>query len=198
MNLENIKNKHYLLNPIAKHSTQADFPSIVTQVQLQKNVDNAQILLTLSYQILAKSTVKLVEFDQSLVKPTDFLWENDCLECFIQLDERRYFEINASPSGAFALYEFDDYRTPNQLPPRATDKLTFIWQNPNCENYKKYNNCNSHFEFSVILPTNFLPTKINPTAILYQTINGKKQPIFYAVNHASLPDFHNKNFWQNC
>jgi hypothetical protein len=48
----------------------------------------------------------------------DYLWESTCFEAFIGiLDQPAYFELNLSPSCAWNLYRFDDYRTPNTMPP---------------------------------------------------------------------------------
>ena len=75
----------------------------------------------------------------------DYLWEQTCLECFLAgglitdrlidnsvsindaneigidgVDANKisaYIEINASPSGSYAVYEFNSYRQPSSLPP---------------------------------------------------------------------------------
>lgn len=42
---------------------------------------------------------------------TDGLWQHTCVEAFIgQSDGRTYWEYNFSPSGAWAAYQFSDYR----------------------------------------------------------------------------------------
>lgn len=60
----------------------------------------------------------------------DYLWEQTCLECFlagelinsaVSINENNnktnpYMEINASPDGRYALYQFADYRNPATLP----------------------------------------------------------------------------------
>lgn len=48
----------------------------------------------------------------------DYLWQKSCLECFIGGQGHEYIEINASPDGHYALYHFEDYRSPKRLPPR--------------------------------------------------------------------------------
>lgn len=84
--------------------------------------------LLLHYQIQLPSSTLAKQLDwrtwrQAQVGFTDYLWEQTCLECFISsqaLDDEnknRYIEINASPSGQYALYQFDNYRTPSTLPP---------------------------------------------------------------------------------
>jgi len=42
---------------------------------------------------------------------TDELWRTTCFELFIAQPGDAYVEINLSPSGAFAAYHFDHYRT---------------------------------------------------------------------------------------
>lgn len=61
---------------------------------------------------------------QSHVNFADYLWQQTCLECFIAGSittdnsiATDYIEINVSPSGHYALYQFDNYRTPSYLPP---------------------------------------------------------------------------------
>ena len=62
-------------------------------------------------------------WQESNVKFTDFLWENTCLECFIarthdaSSETLSYIELNASPSGRYALYQFESYRYPASQPP---------------------------------------------------------------------------------
>lgn len=175
----------------------ADCPLIQANTTLQSH------RLTLNFQIHHKSPYDWAVFDDKNIKHTDFLWEQDCFECFVQIDNKAYFEINASPTGAFALYHFDDYRTPNTMPPRATKELSFEWQNIQLNQPTHFLGSGntpenatffqSEFCYLVNLPNLLTVYKINPTAILYQ--NG--EPIYYASKHASPPDFHNKAYWQS-
>lgn len=84
--------------------------------------------LQLDYQVHLPSTALTMQLDwptwqKQHVNFTDYLWEQTCLECFIGSrftddgNTRGYVEINASPSGQYALYKFDNYRTPSTLPP---------------------------------------------------------------------------------
>ena len=63
------------------------------------------------------------EWQATNVSFTDFLWEQTCLECFIASgfdkhnETTSYIEINASPNGHYALYQFESYRNPASLPP---------------------------------------------------------------------------------
>lgn len=57
---------------------------------------------------------------ESEIKRQDFLWESTCFEAFIGIpNHSQYFELNLSPSRAWNLYRFTDYRTPNDMPPVA-------------------------------------------------------------------------------
>ena len=42
---------------------------------------------------------------------TDELWKTTCFEIFVAKKRTSYAEINLSPSGAWAAYQFDDYRS---------------------------------------------------------------------------------------
>ncbi|OLF39022.1 MULTISPECIES: hypothetical protein [unclassified Psychrobacter] len=98
--------------------------------------------LWLSYQIHLPSAMLAAKLDwpvwqQSRVCFTDYLWQRTCLECFVSskvADETtNYIEINASPNGQYALYKFDDYRTPSTYPPLplsqadGTTKAKITW-----------------------------------------------------------------------
>ncbi len=120
----------------------------------------------------------------------DFLWQENCLECFIEYNEQdAYFESNVALDGRYNLYHFDNYRTPNSLPPRWADSNDIdIWLIKNStivDDFYAYHVCLDSHKTAII-------TKLNPTVILYQN----KVPVFYANCHANPPDFHNKAYWQ--
>lgn len=85
--------------------------------------------LWLTYQITLPHSALAAQLNWPIWQPaqvgfSDYLWEQTCLECFIQtkvMDARNtdtgYIEINTSPSGRYALYQFDSYRNPSTLPP---------------------------------------------------------------------------------
>lgn len=50
----------------------------------------------------------------------DGLWQHTCLEAFLApAGERRYWELNLSPSGDWAVYRFSDYRQDGCAEPMA-------------------------------------------------------------------------------
>ncbi|MDO4426914.1 MAG: hypothetical protein Q4B88_02180 [Moraxella sp.] len=164
--------------------TPLDCPRVAVHADLQGNH------LTLSYHINKKSPYDWAVFNPHNCQHADFLWEKDCLECFIGIDEHAYFEVNASPNGAFALYHFESYRNPAHLPPKATKALDFQWKNIGL-NQPEDGWFVSEFCFQIGLPSGFIPTTLNPTVILHPD----GEPIFYAHTHANPPDFHDKAFW---
>ena len=162
----------------------------------------------------------------------DYLWERTCLECFLAgylVSSRSedsdkspktnmtmsYIEINASPEGQYALYEFDSYRSPTTLPPRplmyadGQTRAAIDWidgNNPKLlidypiSTHERY-----HYQRSFRMPLDSLTSfnrksdysndalikYIHPCVILSfgATI------LYFAPKHASPPDFHNSQYW---
>ena len=162
----------------------------------------------------------------------DYLWERTCLECFLAgylVSSRSedsdkspktnmtmsYIEINASPEGQYALYEFDSYRSPTTLPPRplmyadGQTRAAIDWIDGNnlkllidypISTHERY-----HYQRSFRMPLDSLTSLnrksdysndalikyIHPCVILSfgATI------LYFAPKHASPPDFHNSQYW---
>jgi hypothetical protein len=53
---------------------------------------------------------KLVLPPTAAAERTDELWRTTCFELFVEQGDGGYREFNLSPSGAWAAYDFDDYR----------------------------------------------------------------------------------------
>ncbi|MDO4896499.1 MAG: hypothetical protein Q3971_03965 [Moraxella sp.] len=140
--------------------------------------------LQLSY-FISKHGLVLDEFITPI--RADFLWQKTCLECFFDVGQSDYIEMNFTPQGEYNLYHFDDYRTPNALPPVWADGLVFMVDGVVLDNFYTY-----HLSIKSDNTPIMNVHKINPTAILYE----HGEPIFYAVQHKSPPDFHDKTFWQ--
>lgn len=184
---------HFALYSLTPHQNQPDYPKVVVCVSLQG------MSLQLSYFIEKKDWLIFADFNQQDFVRKDYLWEENCLECFIELNNQSsYFETNVSPNGAYNFYHFDDYRTPNVMPPRQEKHLQLLQNNPNLVDnwYEKHLNIQINHYFAEFAQQGIdvcQITKINPTVILYQN----NQPIFYAINHANPPDFHDKHHWIN-
>ncbi|MGP9491737.1 hypothetical protein [Psychrobacter sp. AOP7-B1-24] len=156
----------------------------------------------------------------------DYLWEETCLECFIagdlinnnRIDKHTspYIEINASPDGRYALYQFKSYRKPVILPPTPlmlTDNQTrasidwsgYIKSNITLTKTPEPSSKTSRpigFEQSFNIPiTQVSHNKyamygtpieyIHPCVILWLN----KTALYFAVSHPTPPDFHNCHYW---
>lgn len=171
--------------------------------------------LSFDYRITINDETLAARLDWSDWHPdhvhfTDYLWQETCLECFIApKSSATYIEVNASPNGRYALYRFDDYRTPDHLPPPALyntqDKkaariywpLSYI---NSCTDTKKTiqqdsQEFNHHFNIPLselrAIDPDFYPAYLHPCVIL--KLAGVH--LYFAPAHPSPPDFHNKDYW---
>ena len=200
--------------------------------------------VTLPSQILANQ-LNWRTWQQTQVNFTDYLWEETCLECFIagskiagcKNDDEdivaihhpephkiplqqttAYIEINASPDGRYALYQFESYRNPAALPPvplyetDGTTRASVGWNNHKdltalsvaslLSSTSTVVQTPAHYERSFSLPITQLPNQqyaianmkieqIHPCVILWFG----KTDLYFASGHASPPDFHNRDYW---
>lgn len=162
----------------------------------------------------------------------DYLWEQTCLECFLAgslISSRSedsgksaktnmtmsYIEINASPEGPYALYQFDSYRSPTTLPPRpliyadGQTRAAIDWidgNNPKLLiDYPISTHEPYHYQRSFRMPldsstslnrksdysNDALIKYIHPCVIL----SFGETTLYFAPKHASPPDFHNSQYW---
>ena len=163
----------------------------------------------------------------------DYLWEQTCLECFLagflisnncsdnsnkSNDKNKttaYIEINASPDGQYALYEFDSYRSPAILPPKplmqadGQTRAAIDWIEINDDSKLQIDSTVAHTlyqyqrRFRVPLGlfaplhdkvesrNDTLVKYIHPCVILYFGDTA----LYFAPKHASPPDFHNRQYW---
>jgi len=63
------------------------------------------------FRYLVEGAEDLILPDARPAKRTDGLWKQTCFEAFVRLSGTRYIELNFSPSGQWAAYRFDDYRS---------------------------------------------------------------------------------------
>lgn len=200
--------------------------------------------VTLHSQILANQ-FNWPTWQQTQVNFTDYLWEETCLECFIagskiagcknddedivaphQTEPHKvpfqqataYIEINASPDGRYALYQFECYRNPATLPPvplyetDGTTRASINWNNHKDLTALSVASLLSstptavqtafRYERSFSLPIMQLPNQqytianmmieqIHPCVILWFG----ETDLYFASGHASPPDFHNRDYW---
>lgn len=145
----------------------------------------------------------------------DFLWEDTCFECFFGKADGSYVELNLAPDGRYALYQFNDYRTPNQLPPMplATQALPIATLSAYTLNEPKDSTLQAlertpifYKNPLVALRVVILPhagcanalialDRIQPCVIIKDT-QQSPDTLYYAPYHANPPDFHQQKFWQ--
>ncbi|GAF52591.1 hypothetical protein [Psychrobacter sp. JCM 18900] len=208
-------------------------------------IQQPALQLVLTYQVTLPSQILANQLNwptwqQTQVNFTDYLWEETCLECFIagckadgedivasdQTEPHKipfqqttaYIEINASPDGRYALYQFENYRNPATLPPLPlyeTDGTTCAsigWNNHKdltalsvaslLSSTPTAVQTPANYERSFSLPITQLPNQqyaianmmieqIHPCVILWFG----KTDLYFASGHASPPDFHNRDYW---
>lgn len=190
--------------------------------------------LQLTYQVTLPTPSLAAKLNWLTWKPqqvgfSDYLWEETCLECFITGDLIKgeashanttdaYIEINASPDGRYALYQFESYRNPATLPPTPLydvdgyTRMGIDWadeamqQRPTV-NTSLYNTSSPASPFQsherrFRLPLTQLPNQqfaFNNTVIKYihpcVILKFNETVLYFAPNHASPPDFHNCHYW---
>ena len=162
----------------------------------------------------------------------DYLWDETCLECFITGrlisandtatadNTESYIEMNASPNGRYALYQFERYRHPKTLPPMPLyqkDRCTrafLYWTDDikqdmpvksplsNTASTASLTHKSYRYEGSVGLPLTQLPNQqyaigqlmiehLHPCVILWFD----ETALYFASSHAAPPDFHNRHYW---
>jgi len=139
-------------------------------------IDRDYKILTLNFIVQGElSRIKL----PALAKPyrTDGLWQTTCAELFIKREGTVYDEYNFSPSGAWAAYEFESYR--------SGMRSKFLDLPPTC---------GGHLDFEALYVTGCLPEDtqsaivIALSAVIEET-DGTKS--YWALRHPpGAPDFH--------
>ena len=110
------------------------------------------------------------------------LWQQTCFEAFIQTANGVYFEINLSTNGAWNVYRFESYRTPQ--PPQEYAGAELLHSAFTAQN----------IEARFLIPNaDFKNTKVSLTAVLLLS-NGRTS--YWATKHGKVkPDFHlSENF----
>lgn len=120
----------------------------------------------------------------------DFLWEDTCFEIFIGIkDEDEYREVNLSPSQAWQVYQFEEYRYPEDMPPQAAYDIEL---NSLKRTHYGLNVSLDLTEFMLIHKLSWADIFVGLSAVL-KTTQGDQ---FYAMQHSSPnADFHNKRDW---
>lgn len=168
------------------------------------------------WQNLSKEHLLTDKLNDKLRK--DYLWENTCLEVFLAIlpnktknkthtaNDLAYVEYNMATNGDWNAYLFNQYRTPDNMPPV---RLT------NAEPPRVISNDDYVFSVCINLQNTWQTLKINKTdktlsdcqtdvtwlcnitAVINKTLNPSHQPelLYFASKHATPADFHQKDCW---
>ncbi len=136
-----------------------------------------------------RGAVQDLLWDRSLAGETTDLWKRTCMELFVSIDGKRYFEWNGSPSGAWSVFQFSDYRAPvpythvggSPSLKRAPDDprmLRLVWTLP-----------------SALFPgVDLSQAEISLNAVVLSKTSAVAS--YFALKHGGdKPDFHHKAGW---
>ena len=120
----------------------------------------------------------------------DFLWEHSCFEIFIGVHgEDFYREINLSPSQAWQAYQFEEYRYPEDMPPKAAYDIEL----------NQLKRTHYGMNVSINLAEFMLQHKLSWSNLylgLSAVMKTSQGDHYYAMQHISPnADFHNKRDW---
>ncbi|WP_227431090.1 hypothetical protein [Psychrobacter sp. I-STPA6b] len=152
-------------------------------------------------------------------QPKDYLWQSTCLECFVAGNKNNtphhhneYLELNVASSGHYALYHFDNYRTPDSMPPNHlsclladkykpelqinADPRPILLQGKTPSHYpEEPHTLNRHISINIHMLSHLWDSlsSIQPALILQD--QHTKQHLYFAPQHATPPDFHLNSLW---
>jgi hypothetical protein len=115
------------------------------------------------------------------------LWKQTCFECFLSMGSGEgYFEFNGSPSGDWALYSFDSYRSGMKEVPLDSGQVPVLEK---LENHEDRIAC----VWTIPLFTEALISKAGVTAVVVLKEHGNARTTYWALRHSGQqPDFHLK------
>ena len=195
-------------------------PSLYLQLTYQLTLPNQMLAKQLNWSMWQQAQVK---FDDYLWEETclECFIAGRLINDENLTDAQKatpYIEINANPDGRYALYQFESYRNPATLPPtplHAADgqaRASINWinnvkptlryvENP-LFNDPSVANKPHHYERSFGVSMTQLP---NQQYVIANTVIEQIHPcvilwfgeiaLYFASNHASPPDFHNRSHW---
>lgn len=141
------------------------------------HLSNSQLQLDYNIEVPNVTLAEQLEWpiwQSSQVNFNDYLWEQTCLELFIagstavgvkNSQTTGYIEINASPNGRYALYQFKSYRNPSILPPsplynKNSNTLAYIKWNKNSSKPNPLNKVLSNLKIPLTMGYDTLPTLV--------------------------------------
>ncbi|WP_445115240.1 DOMON-like domain-containing protein [Acinetobacter sp. WZC-1] len=140
---------------------------------------------------------QLIQYPDSIAghPRRDYLWQQTCFEIFVGVQHQDFYrEINLSPSQAWQVYQFEEYRYPEDMPPRTAHDIALNQLQ------------RTHYGLNVSLDlTDFMTENNLKWADLFFGLSAvinitdrqhADQQHHYAIQHSSpTADFHNKRDW---
>lgn len=157
---------------------------LISAVEANVELDSCG-MLTLTYTVSGDiGALELLK--KSHPKRTDYLWQKTCFEAFIGANgEKRYLEMNFSPSTEWAVYAFEDHRRGMCNPDLVTEPTIKVGGNH--DSY--YLEAKIDLKELPGMDTDRL--ELSVTAVIEEK-NGQKS--LWALAHPSgNPDFHNRD-----
>ena len=121
----------------------------------------------------------------------DYLWQHTCFELFVGIKNKSlYREINLSPADIWNCYGFDDYRTPDQIPPIRTRDISLLELKSQPQRLEAVL---SFQQFFAEYQCGWNDLKIGISSVIQTR---KPSELYFALQHtAEHADFHHKRDW---
>ena len=174
------------LTPMIRHPSAE---SAITNVQVEAWRTNPGVL-TLNYVVADPLGALVVpEPVPMLYRRRDNLWKRTCFEAFILIPgSEAYYELNLSPSGAWAVYHFDRFRE-GMIDPDLQFVPQLDWVKTD-DGFEMRMIMNMHSQMG--LPHDG-PWRLGLTAVIE---DGPDQLSYWALTHPpGVQDFHNAAGW---
>ena len=156
-----------------------------TEIQLEAQIEMQTDGFLLTFELSGPGVAKVLLTPKSAkpVRKND-LWKETCFECFFGVgNSKEYFEFNASPSGDWALYSFNQYRDGMKDVEFKNGDTPLLLK---CEKSAEYFCC----VWRVPYFTKTILQNVSLTAVL-KTGTASDAVSYWAAKHAGTkPDFH--------
>lgn len=128
---------------------------------------------------------KLLDFPRQ-----DYLWEQTCFELFMGVKGQDYYrEINLSPSNAWQVYQFEEYRYPDTTPPMLSNDIELI------SLQRTRFGLTTTLDINPFLHQQQLKMKDLFFGLSAVIVTAKQQHLFAMQHSSPQADFHNKRDW---
>jgi hypothetical protein len=163
----------------------ADEAAGALALNIEGHVSFSESRLELQY-VISGDALKNIIWPQhkSPSQPCDNLWQHTCFECFLaNAAATGYFEFNFSPSGDWAAYRFDKYRSAMTHAEIAAQAIQIQFSHQTTQALMQVN---------VTTPQSW--NLHNPLDVAICAVIESDATHYYALSHtADKPDFHQRD-----